>query len=175
MENTLLYIGYAANLVDAYHILPDGTGLEHISSRTLIPENLTSSTHNFRGDTLMLSPSSSSSRSFILTTTRGSTHDVRGWLSIFVLDEEGKFRNEGEIRYETPTSGGKANAIDLLTKKDGPGFWVLLTDDDDEVSAAAVRILEWTETGGLSVVAEWPEDGSDDEKIYGASHAIWLD
>jgi len=43
------------------------------------------------------------------------------------------------------------------------------------VSAAAVRVLEWTETGGLSVVAEWPEDGSDDEKIYGASHAIWLD
>jgi hypothetical protein len=65
----------------------------------------------------------------------------------------------------------------LLPKKDGPGFWVLLTDDDDEVSAAAVRVLEWDgiETGGLNVVAEWPEDGSDDEKIYGASHAIWLD
>jgi carboxy-cis,cis-muconate cyclase len=128
----------------------------------------------------MLSPSSSL-RSFILTTTRGSTHDVRGWLSIFVLDEEGNFRNEDEIRYETRTSGGRANAIDLLTKKDGPGFWVLLTDDD-EVSAAvrrrgAVRVLEWDgmETGGLSVVAEWPGDGSDEEKICGASHAIWLD
>lgn len=167
--------------MDTYHILPDGTGLEHISSRTLIPGNLTSSTHDFRGDTLMLSPSSSSSRSFILTTTRGSTHDVQGWLSIFVLDEEGKFRDEDGIRYETPTSGGKANAISLLPKKDGPGIWILLTDDD-EVGAVvprreAVRVLEWDgmETGGLSVVAEWPGDGSDEEKICGASHAIWLD
>ncbi len=106
---------------------------------------------------------------------------MQGWLSIFVLDEEGKFRDEDGIRYETPTSGGKANAISLLPKKDGPGIWILLTDDD-EVGAVvprreAVRVLEWDgmETGGLSVVAEWPGDGSDEEKICGASHAIWLD
>lgn len=172
---------YAANLVDSYYILPDGTGLEHISTRSLLPSDLSSSTHHFRGDTLMLSPSSSVSPDFIMTTTRGSTPDTRGWLSIFALDEEGKFRDEDGVRYETPTSGGKANAIDLLTKKDGVGIWILLTDDD-ELNAAvgcrgAVRVLEWDglETGGVKVVAEWPADESDKEKICGASHAIWLD
>jgi len=55
--------------------------------------------------------------------TRGSTSASRGWLSIFALDEHGYFvtKNENhsaeiEIRYETHSSGGKANAIDLLTR-----------------------------------------------------------
>lgn len=64
----------------------------------------------------------------LFTTTRGSTTSTLGWLSIFALDKNGYFLNnesldqaghplEVAIRYETPSSGGKANAIDLLTKR----------------------------------------------------------
>lgn len=59
----------------------------------------------------------------LFTTTRGSTSASRGWLSIFALDKDGYLatKNENhfaeiEIRYETHSSGGKANAIDLLTR-----------------------------------------------------------
>jgi len=144
----------------------------------------------------MLPPSTPSSPSpnFIVATTRGSTSSVRGWLSIFPLDEDGDFAsppisNEDPDRdverYETPTSGGKANAIDIRSKEgaNGGGVWVLLTDDDESTAISgtgAVRVLEWDgwNTGGVKLVAEWPSEGDvfeDDERIQGASHAIWLD
>lgn len=179
--------------MDAYHILP--TTLEHIGSRSLLPNNLTSSSelsHSFRGDTLILSPSTSASPNpkVLIATTRGATSDTRGWLSIFPLDEEGCFTSHptDAERYQTPTSGGKANAIDISTKdSSGDGLWILLTDDDDETASAsgtgAIRILEWGGwgNGGVNVVAEWPSNtdeismNSHEERIQGASHAIWLD
>jgi len=57
-------------------------------------------------------------------------------------------------RFQTPTSGGKANAIDILPKEGEDGVRILITDDD-EVTASpngtgAIRVLEW---GG------WGKDG----------------
>lgn len=172
-----------ANLVDAYRILSNRTRLEYISSRSLVPDRLASATSpgHFRGDTLILDPSSSLPK-FLVTTTRGSSPEVRGWLSIFALNERGDFAQDKiEERFETPTSGGKANAVDLLSKQDGDGVWIVLTDDDDAVFAedgpgnGAVRVLEFNGlgTGGVKEVAEWPKDHEED--IKGASHAIWLD
>ena len=75
----------------------------------------------------------------LFTTTRGSTSASRGWLSIFALDEDGYFvtKNENhsaeiEIRYETHSSGGKANAIDLLTRcKIQPSVMTLTRAEDN--------------------------------------------
>ena len=120
-----------ANFLDLYEITtPDNTTglpfLKYIDSRSLLPSHLASgSLKQFRGDTLMLTPPTHTHPSpyALFTTTRGSTPASRGWLSIFALDRDGHFvakdQNnpaEVEIRYETPSSGGKANAIDLLTR-----------------------------------------------------------
>jgi carboxy-cis,cis-muconate cyclase len=86
-------------------------------------------------------------------------------------------------RFETPTSGGKANAVDLRSKEDGEGVWIVLTDDDEANFAedgpgnGAVRVLEYNGlgTGGVKEVAEWPTGRKEDSIIQGASHAIWLD
>jgi len=130
----------------------------------------------------------------LITTTRGSSSNLRGWLSIFPLDEDGNFAPlslhqkylEAE-RFETPTSGGKANAIDILPKSPYDGsdsLWILLTDDDEITSSpsgtGAIRVLEWNgwDQGGVKVVAEWPSPMSTAEEkneIQGGSHAIWLD
>jgi carboxy-cis,cis-muconate cyclase len=80
----------------------------------------------------------------LFTTTRGSTPATRGWLSILAIDEDGYFADGGSpdgsgyhvesvIRYETQSSGGKANAIDLLTKRKVPSVpqRVLIVGDDD--------------------------------------------
>jgi len=144
----------------------------------------------------MLPPSTPSSPSpkFIVVTTRGSISSVRGWLSIFPLDEDGDFASppisnedpdKDVERYETLTSGGKANAIDIRSKEGAniDGVWILLTDDDESTAISgtgAVRVLEWDgwNTGGVKLVAEWPSEGDvfeDRERIQGASHAIWLD
>ncbi|KDR79164.1 hypothetical protein GALMADRAFT_243050 [Galerina marginata CBS 339.88] len=198
------------NFVDAYRILP--TTLEHIGSRSMLPQELRNSSESssplnsrdhFRGDTLMLPPSTSSKPSpeLLITTTRGSTSNVRGWLSVFPLDEDGNFARvppgdsghediEAE-RFQTPTSGGKANAIDIRPKSmggdDTDGLWILLTDDDEDTASpsggGAIRVLEWDGwgKGGLRVVSEWPTSTTDptseghEDEIRGASHAIWLD
>ncbi|KJA21800.1 hypothetical protein HYPSUDRAFT_41660 [Hypholoma sublateritium FD-334 SS-4] len=183
-----------SNHVDAYQISP--TSLTHIESRSLIPKGAElpdDSKYHFRGDTLMLSQPGANTLHprVLITTTRGSAPELRGWLSIFSLDEFGRFTDlsaEDTVeRYQTPTSGGKANAIDLLAKDmSGLGVWILLTDDDEVTASAsgtgAIRVLEWDGwgTGGVKVVAEWPSDAdelqdSSAEKIQGASHAIWLD
>lgn len=151
----------------------------------------------------MLSPSTwrNPNPQLLITTTRGASSDVRGWLSIFPLAVNGDFSSlenmeeadaEAE-RFQTPTSGGKANAIDILPKgEQEDGLWILLTDDD-EVTASphgtgAVRVLDWNGwgKGGAKIVAEWPSvsDGTalsigsgerELESVQGASHAIWLD
>jgi hypothetical protein len=117
-----------------------------------------------------LSPPSSLPK-FLVTTTRGSSPGVRGWLSIFALNDKGDFaRDETEERIETPTSGGKANAVDLLSKQDGEGVWIVLTDDDEATFGeggpgnGAVRVLEYNGlgTGGVKEVAEWPTEHKDD-------------
>jgi carboxy-cis,cis-muconate cyclase len=146
----------------------------------------------------MLPPSTSRNPipQLLITTTRGSSSDVRGWLSVFPLALNGDFSslepNKGADqeaeRFQTPTSGGKANAIDILPKEGEDGVWILITDDD-EVTASpngtgAIRVLEWEGWGkdGVKIVAEWPSvsdesvssDSAERERVQGASHAIWL-
>ena len=97
------------------------------------------------------------------------------------------FKGDDEAyRFRTPTSGGKANAMDILPKPlSESGLWILLTDDDDATASptgvGAVRVLEWDGwmDGGIKLVAEWPSSDSSNalegERIQGASHAIWLE
>ena len=74
--------------------------------------------------------------------------------------------------YETPSSGGKANAIEIApfrgtgdgTAQQGGAEWIVLTDDDEGLAA----ILEWDATSRqLSEIARVAVPG-------GTSHAIWL-
>jgi carboxy-cis,cis-muconate cyclase len=134
----------------------------------------------------------------LIATTRGSSTATRGWLSVFPLDADGNFVNvpqSGDIgemfngddeahRFRTPTSGGKANAIDILPKLlSESGLWILLADDDDVTASltgvGAVRVLEWDgwTGGGIKLVSEWPSLDAEleGERAQGASHAIWLD
>ncbi|KAH9475999.1 Muconate cycloisomerase 1 [Psilocybe cubensis] len=190
-----------SNLVDAYRILPND--LEHMSSRSLLPTDApviptTHSEDHFRGDTLMFPPSTPSkpAPTVLITTTRGSNSRLRGWLSVFPLDADGDFTSVPEDvssenarqaeRFQTPTSGGRANAIDIISKDNNDpnsGLWILLTDEDDFTvspsGTGAVRVLEWDGwgKGGIKIVDEWPtaKDADGEYRIKGASHAIWLD
>ncbi|KAF5383900.1 hypothetical protein D9757_007365 [Collybiopsis confluens] len=204
------------NLLDTYSIsIPDATDdversrerwntnpLKYLGTRSLLPPRLSypsasaSTVHSFRGDTLMLGPSAGNDLpTEIWATTRGTTESDRGWVSVFMLDEDGMFvsssssdgeQEDGIQRYETPTSGGKAHAIDLFPKSSpsvanattvavmGSPVWILITDDSDYAAGGAgtgagagnytgtpvggVRVLEWDgwSTGGVREVAGWP-------------------
>ncbi|KIK57512.1 hypothetical protein GYMLUDRAFT_172607 [Collybiopsis luxurians FD-317 M1] len=199
------------NLLDAYSITgtndpEEGTStwttnpLKHLGTRSLLPPRLSypsaplKTVHRFRGDTLMPGPSAGEGQppTEIWATTRGATESDRGWVSVFMLDRDGMFvsstpedeNEEGVERYETPTSGGKAHAIDLYPKSvvavsssgstainatvEGSPVWILLTDDSDHAAGegpdsqgrpvGGVRVLEWDgwRNGGMREVAGWP-------------------
>lgn len=171
------------NFVDSYSISP--SSLVYLSSRSLLPAN-TTEISRFRGDTLLLAPSAADQPTplTLFATTRGAATATRGWLSVFSLDADGLFSTE-EAHYETATSGGKANAIDLLPKSTSgseSGVWVLLTDDDESAAEGGngVLVLEWDGWGGeLRLVAGWPSSEEkavpSRERMAGGSHALWLD
>ncbi|KAF9447476.1 hypothetical protein P691DRAFT_706754 [Macrolepiota fuliginosa MF-IS2] len=126
-----------SNFVDLYEINTNTTfpSLTHVASHSLLPDHLQTSSLQYRGDTLLLTPPTPAHPSpyALFATTRGSTPDMRGWLAIFAIDENGYFSGAGQkgtnnhptevvIRHETRTSGGKAHAIDLLTKRKVPSL-----------------------------------------------------
>lgn len=142
--------------------------------------------HHYRGDTLRLHPSTSAhpSPSHLFATTRGFDTSHKGFLTIFSIREDGLLSDDDNIeRWETPTSGGKANAIELRSKvtsggdSQDIGVWIALTDD--EPSAGGLWMLEWdpkeSGNGGVKIVADWNGGEEDGISMQGASHAIWLD
>ncbi|TFK19601.1 3-carboxy-cis,cis-mucoante lactonizing enzyme [Coprinopsis marcescibilis] len=195
--------------VSSHSILP-----RNLSVGSSTPASSSADPHlrsKHRGGTLLLTPSTPSRPApvALLTTTRGATSAENGWLSIFRLDKDGyisahppsvnlseetqhqhPLEGAGDVvRFETPTSSGKANALDVRLKHDGDsnGVWILLTDDDKKADErGAVRVLEWdgweSKDIGVRVVAEWPSPdlpqlarGGDGVEFTGASHALWLD
>ncbi|KAJ7206456.1 hypothetical protein C8J57DRAFT_1099681 [Mycena rebaudengoi] len=194
-----------SNYLDVYRITsPNGHEtsqiLTHVASRSLIPPRLRSpaggtgaATHTFRGDTLLLTPSTPARPapdSIFATTRGGEGEETRGWLGVWRLDENGLFADPGENpedsavveRYEAPTTGGKAHALDLLIKsEDNASMWVLMTDDSPP--HPGVRVLEWDGwlegVRRIREVVAWPPadfvPAEGDEVMAGGSHAVWLD
>lgn len=181
-----------ANTVEMYAIGEDRR-LKYVTSRSLLPSAIVTKEdiyEAYRGDTLALVPPSSPR--LLFATTRGSTGARRGYVSVFQIDEEGRFAEHGQgsgdedgYYYETRTSGGRANAIELLPKGaegNGEGWWILITDDDEEAvrGGGDVRVLEWDGWGegkGMKEVAGWPGEDEIGKDVWmeGGSHAIWLD
>ncbi len=135
------------NKLDVYTFNTAPTpSLKLVSSQPLYASG---SAHSYRGDTLLLAPSANQ----IFTTTRGATHLDPGYISVFSLSASGSLGGQVEY-YETPTSEGKAHAIDLLSKTSSTvnqdpaeSVWIVLTDDDPCTQTpepcASVRILDW--------------------------------
>ena len=160
-----------ASFVDVHLIKEDK--IEHLQSVSVLPPGM--DPHNYRGDTLRFHPPTPShpSPSHLFATTRGTNSSFKGYLSVFTIGSDGLLVAEAAETWETPTSGGKANAIDLIAK-DGEGeegAWIVLTDD--EPSMGGLWILDW-DGRRVEVVAGWSGDGGNVD-MEGASHAIWLD
>jgi carboxy-cis,cis-muconate cyclase len=129
-----------------------------------LPANIPSD--SYRGDTLRFSID----QSYLFATTRGKTSSTKGLLAVFSLKDNS---NNGPISpnpvhiWETPTSGGKGNAIEISPCKTGEVEWIVLTDDADEVEGGGgIHVLEW-DGKGIEIV--------DSIKLAeGTSHAVWL-
>jgi carboxy-cis,cis-muconate cyclase len=167
--------------------------LTYTQSLSILPPDANPS--DYRGDTLRLRPSTSNSPfpTHIFATTRGFDTAHKGFLTIFRILPNGLLDAHGNAieRWQTPTSGGKANAIELKAKSPEDsdrgdesavtdGVWIVLTDDEPD--AGGLWILEWhpncgDPNGCVRIVTEWSGEGEGkgNEFMDGSSHAIWLD
>ncbi|GAA5986952.1 hypothetical protein JCM11641_002265 [Rhodosporidiobolus odoratus] len=188
--------------LDVYTVLPSHPFLSHSQRLSVIPPSQHSTRPLYRGDTLRLSADSRR----LYVTTRGKTSAQKGWVVVFSLAEDGSIvENAAEdagygtlSRYETKTSGGKANAIEVFPfwpssststaqgeqaagAKSGPEGcdWIVLTDDEQ----GCVSVLEWRnewkelrEVASVRLGVDSAEGDvvEKDEEGTGASHAVWL-
>ncbi|SCV68749.1 BQ2448_870 [Microbotryum intermedium] len=178
--NKLYAVTEHTSYVDVYTILPNT--LKHEQRLSVIPSSFESARLDYRGDTLRLSQSGR----FLYATTRGKTSSTKGFVSTWSVNEDGSLGSSKDDfepldRFETSTSGGKANAVEAFPfhlgvsggkiKEDRD--WALLTDDQD----AWVWVLEWDglQMRELCGVQLGRQEGAErDEHGTGASHAVWL-
>ncbi|MBW0524104.1 hypothetical protein O181_063819 [Austropuccinia psidii MF-1] len=156
--------------VDVYNIHDDQLTLQTSSSIL----NDLSDPANFRGDTIRVLPSQFLTHQFnnhdlIFATTRGSNSSYLGALSIFDYDLNQKSIKK-LIKWETPTSGGKANAIEFNLNPKSKKFGVVeLVLTDDEIGY--IFILEFNlEKIEITVL----DKALIDQPGIGASHAQWI-
>jgi len=150
--------------VDLYDVT--GGGLKHRASRSVIEEG--SEPGQYRGDTIRMVPWDGGEREYMVATTRGATPSQRGHLA--VLEYHLASRSLSILlRWQTPTSGGKANAIELcpLSLTNNHSFLLLLTDDQlGSVSVLQCDLASRT----ISLL----DRALIDHQHVGASHAVWL-
>ncbi|KAM0755146.1 Muconate cycloisomerase 1 [Meredithblackwellia eburnea MCA 4105] len=159
------------SFVDVYDILPDS--LQHRQRFSVIPSDKDPLRKTFRGDTLRFSQDGQ----YLFVTTRGMTSATRGYVSVWKVGADGLLASEEPVdRYETPTSGGKANAVETFPfhPRGSPitTDWIVLTDDQD----GWIIILEWDgkKISEKASVRLGVEDGDGETDAVGASHAVWL-
>ncbi|KAK4055161.1 hypothetical protein OIV83_000441 [Microbotryomycetes sp. JL201] len=178
------------SFLDVYEILP--SSLKHLQRLSVIPPSRYAERLSFRGDTLRLSQSGS----YLYVTTRGKTGSTRGYVAVWSVNPDGTIGSRDLVeqdeegspvpapvdRYETLTSGGKANAVETFPfhrstygqsrqawseQKD----WILLTDDEK----GWVWVLEFDGKRIADIAGvQLGIDGGPEEQETGASHAVWL-
>ncbi|KAI5475781.1 carboxy-cis,cis-muconate cyclase [Pseudohyphozyma bogoriensis] len=124
----------------------------------------------FWADEVRLSPSTTSTPAYLFASTRGLEPSQKGWVAAYPLSPSGLISSTTPLHlYETPTSGGWANAIEPapLAVNDAGGegkMYAALTDSEE----------------GLVMVLSW--DGKEWEEVArvclgegeGAATAVWL-
>lgn len=157
-----------SNYVDAYAV-PSG---KHLAEADMLTPSQAEHRHDWRGDTLRFS----SDLKYLFASTRGKSVDQKGILLAYKLTTSS---DRGELgvdlkevaRFETRTSGGKANAIELAPgTAEGEPDLMILTDDEE----GWLDVISFTPEEKFRVEASAKLPALENGDAQGASHAIWL-
>lgn len=181
-----------SNMVDAFRLERDEAGsvttLKHCGAVSVLPpgEDCT----NFWADEVRLStgPEDNNPR-YLFASTRGLRRGVRGYVSVFALNDDGTFKDETPIdMWMTPTSGGIANAIEpapfqksgkasgnhFLSLTDSEAGLVLILGFDGKRIREVSRVeLPWQQPAANAAVPDTAETRRGGEVVQAAT-AVWL-
>ena len=151
-------------MVDVFEIGGHGVRLKHVQGVKIIPPE--ADEKDFWADEVRTSRSSGSKPKYLFTSTRGLEKTQKGYVAAFRLTEEGTI-DGGEAgliaMWETPTSGGWANAIQPGPTVDGIEY-LALTDSEDGL----VMVLCWDGHNFKEAARTRLDEGA------GAATVVWL-
>lgn len=181
-----------SNMVDAFRLERDAAGvvtrLKHCGAVSVLPPG--EECAQFWADEVRLStgPQGSNPR-YLFASTRGLCRQVRGYVSVFALDEDGNFKDETPIdMWMTPTSGGIANAIEpapfqnsgtasgdhFLSLTDSEaGLVMILRFDGKQIKEVSRVELPWQQRAANGAVPDTAHTRRDGEVVQAAT-AVWL-
>jgi carboxy-cis,cis-muconate cyclase len=161
-----------SSMVDVFAIGEDGTALEHKQGVKIIPAD--NDPKHYWADEVRLStgPDPEKPR-YMYASTRGLESHTKGYVAVFPLNADGTLDSETAIDiWETPTSGGLANAIE-------PAPWRKGQNEDEEFLAMTdseeglVFILSF-DGKNVKEAARLSLGKTDDGDVVGAATAVWL-
>ncbi|GAA5920013.1 hypothetical protein JCM1841_000377 [Sporobolomyces salmonicolor] len=149
------------SMVDVFEVDQDAGKLKWLQGVKIIPED--HSPTLYWADEVRVSPS----QKYLYCSTRGLEPKTRGWVAVFALDSNGLPTSSTPLcLWETPTSGGWANAVQPAPgsyNEDGVEY-LALTDSEEGL----VMVLSWDGKQVEEVARARLENGA------GAATAVWL-
>lgn len=156
------------SIVDLFSVADDGVTLTHANGVKIIPADR--DPKDYWADEVRLSTGSATPR-YMYASTRGLAAETKGYVAVFELQPDGTVASEEPICiWETPTSGGIANAIEpapwheafggveYLAMTDSQEGWVFMLSFDGKVIKEVARVnLGKTDKGDIvqAATAVW--------------------
>lgn len=155
-----------SSMVDVFGTSEEGTVLKHKQGARIIPEGL--DVGKYWADEVRTSLSDGERPKWMYASTRGLDKGTNGYVAVYAIDAEG-YVDEGKGKkglcamWETPTSGGWANAVQPGPTIDGVEY-LALTDSED----CQVIVVSWDGKEMKEVARVRLDEGA------GAATAVWL-
>lgn len=164
-----------SSMVDLFDVAEDGVTLTHVQGVKVIPAD--KDCRDYWADEVRVSTlpvrSKGAGPQYLYASTRGLRRETKGYVAVYALEEDGALSSTDAVCiWETPTSGGIANAIEpapwrrefdgaeYLAMTDSEEGWVFLLAFDGKAVREVARV-NLGKTGKGEVVQ--------------AATAIWID
>lgn len=165
-----------SSIVDLFSIGEDGVTLKHEQGVKIIPAEKDVSL--YWADEVRISTGPDSKKpQYLYASTRGLETHTMGYVAVFAIDPEtGRFASEEAIHiWETPTSGGIANAIEpapWIKQSDGSHVQYLAMTDSQE---GWVFVLQFdAREGRIQEVTKLNLGKTEEGQVVQAATAVWV-
>ncbi|OQO10972.1 hypothetical protein B0A48_05227 [Cryoendolithus antarcticus] len=161
-----------SSMVDLFAVADEGVALTHLTGVNIIPED--KDPKDYWADEVRVSttvPGSQDTPKYMYASTRGLKAETKGYVAVFVLRSDGTLAHERALCiWQTPTSGGIANAIEPAPRSGGDEVEYLALTDSEE---GLVMVLSF-DGGVVKEVARVALGKTDDGQVIQAATAVWL-
>ena len=166
-----------SSVVDLFSIDSDGVSLQHLTGVKIIPADKDPKAYWADEVRLSTGPDKSKPR-YMYASTRGLVAETKGYVAVFALKPDGTLASETALDiWETPTSGGIANAVE-------PAPWQSLFNNDHLEETVEYLSLTDSEEGWVIIlsfdgkqvreVAKVNLGKTDGGEVVKAATTVWL-